>query len=171
MRIEQHYNLDRLNRNFDQFPHMQPSPKWMQVGFRKALEAAKLSKDPNRSVGASVMDADKRFSDGFNGFPKHIADAEELLKDRDRKRSLMVHAELNALNSARETKDCVMFVTAPCCHVCALEIVNRGIIAVYALAKEEGDFDTYDASFKTATETFRLGGVHYIIKPRSYVIL
>jgi deoxycytidylate deaminase len=161
MSVSRFYNEDRLSTNLALYQYMIPSEKWMQVGFRKAIEAAKLSKDPNRTVGASVMDSEKRFSDGFNGFPKHIIDAPELLNDRDRKRSLMVHAECNACDAAPQTRNCILFVTAPCCHVCALQIVNRGIIAVHALINEPGDFVAYEESFRIAKETFALGGVLY----------
>lgn len=170
MSLDHLHNEARLTRNLAIHQHMIPSQKWMRVGFTKALAAAELSKDPNRTVGAAVMDADKRFTDGFNGFPKHIIDSPELLLDRDRKRSLMVHGEINALDAAHTTRDCILFVTAPCCHVCALQIVNRGIIAVHCLKNEPGDFAAYAESFRLAQETFALGGVLYREYERKFVL-
>jgi len=121
--------------------------RWDDYFLRKALLTASMSKDPSTKVGAVLVGPDREVrSDGFNGFPRGIADTPERLADRDRRLSLIVHAELNAiLGAARAgtaTKGCSMYLVcqsingmiwgAPC-QRCAVEIIQAGVSEVVGL--------------------------------------
>lgn len=155
------YRTERMAANALAYPDvMTPPVKWMDRAFDQAERAASWSKDRYKTVGAVVL-RDKRLHVGFNGFPEHICDHEELLLDRDVRRSLTIHAERNALKTAGDCRNCAIFVTAPTCHECAAAIVDSGIIAVFCLKALEGDFHLYGESFALARQTYGLAGVHY----------
>lgn len=119
--------------------------KWDRYFINLALENAKMSKDPSTKVGAVIVGKNREVrSMGFNGFPRGIADTEERLNDRDKKLSLIVHGEMNAvLNAARggvSTSDCILYLAAtdssglvwggaPCIR-CTVEIIQSGIIEI-----------------------------------------
>jgi dCMP deaminase len=95
------------------------------------------SKDPRTKVGAVIIgEYDQVLSQGYNGFPRGLADTEERLHDRQLKNKLVVHAETNALYNALRNgvnlNNAVMYVYGlECCHECAKAIVQSGIRTVY----------------------------------------
>ena len=104
------------------------------------LELAKLvstwSKDPSTQVGAVVVDKEKRVvSLGYNGLPKNVQDSEERLNDRDLKLKLIIHAELNAIQFARQNLSGCTLYTHPFmpCSVCASHVIQSGITRVVSL--------------------------------------
>lgn len=120
------------------------SSKWDQYWLEDALHVARKSKDPSTRVGAVIVSHDNvKVSEGYNGFPRGIADTPERLNDRDMKLKLVVHGEVNAvLNAVRvgislryTTLYCVAYdaVTgsvwggAPCTR-CTVECIQAGII-------------------------------------------
>jgi len=98
------------------------------------MEMAKLvstwSKDPSTQCGAVIVDMRKRvISMGFNGFPQRIEDDYELLKDRDVKLQMILHAEQNALLFAnRDLSGCTIY-TYPyqMCSHCTAMAIQKGI--------------------------------------------
>lgn len=99
------------------------------------LDLAKLvsswSKDPAVKVGAAVRGSDNRvLSVGYNGFPAGIEDRENWLNDKDTKRMMTVHAEVNALMYMPAVNACsaTLYVTRPPCIECAKFIVAKGLI-------------------------------------------
>ncbi len=106
--------------------------KWDKRFMDMAKLVSTWSKDPHCKVGAVVVSHDKRQTAfGYNGLPRNIEDTIEILRDRNRKNKLIVHAELNALlNASFDTKGCKMYVTKfPCCN-CAQAIIQAGICSV-----------------------------------------
>tara|TARA_R110002167_G_scaffold280433_1_gene486032 strand:+ start:641 stop:1078 length:438 start_codon:yes stop_codon:yes gene_type:complete len=100
------------------------------------LEMAEListwSKDPSTKVGSVIVDEERRvLSMGYNGFPRGVDDDWKRYQDKDSKRMLVVHAELNAILTARHAFGAsTLYVTAPPCCECAKAIIQAGIIRV-----------------------------------------
>lgn len=113
--------------------------KWIGRFFTLAKFIATWSKDPEQQVGAVVVSPNMRkMSPGYNGFPHGIADTDERLNNKDIKRPLIVHAEINAMDSAQvDLTGWAIFITKPCCHTCALSIISRGITRIYMPPLEE----------------------------------
>lgn len=121
--------------------------KWDRHFISLALENARMSKDPATQAGAVIVGPDREVrSMGYNGLPRGIADTPQRLQDKDLKRSLIVHAEMNAiLNAARigvSTRGCTLYLAltdetgqvwggAPCTR-CTVEIIQAGITQVVA---------------------------------------
>lgn len=99
-----------------------------------AKHVAGWSKDPSSTVGAVIVRPDRTIcSVGFNGLPRGVEDHPERLLDRDKKLQYMVHAEANAILSAREPLNnysLYVWPFHPCCH-CAAAIVQSGIKEVH----------------------------------------
>lgn len=95
------------------------------------LELAALvgswSKDPSTKVGAVIVRPDRTIASlGYNGFPRGVSD---VYFDREHKLLRTVHAEMNAILSAREPlHGCTIYVTPLCpCSNCAAAIIQAGI--------------------------------------------
>lgn len=134
--------------------------------MRLAATAASMSRDPSTQVGAVIVRPDKTIaSTGFNGFPRGVDDSPARYEDRDLKYRLVVHAELNAIVSARTPLDgCVLYATLqPCCE-CAKAIVQAGIAAVVALPPFGDAAERWKTDHAYAALMFREAGVaHYIV--------
>ncbi len=109
---------------------------------RKFLEMAKLvsswSKDPSTKVGCVIADSDHaQLSEGFNGFPRGIAD-DDRLKQREIKLKLIVHAEANAIAAAARNGHRLMgataYVTFCPCPQCAALLIQAGIARVITVS-------------------------------------
>ncbi|WP_153559214.1 deoxycytidylate deaminase [Roseimaritima sediminicola] len=121
--------------------------KWDRHFITLALENARMSKDPATQAGAIIVGPDREVrSMGYNGLPRGIADTPERLENKELKRSLVVHAEMNAiLNAARigvSTRGCVLYLAltdesgevwgGPPCARCTVEIIQAGITEIVA---------------------------------------
>lgn len=129
--------------------------RWDKYYLDLALRNAQQSKDPDTQVGAVLvmMPDHEPVSIGFNGFPRGIDDHYERLIDKDIKRGLMVHAEMNAiLNAARlghRTKGCTLYFVAtdssgkvwggPPCTQCVLGAIQAGIVEVVSPPFKTGE--------------------------------
>lgn len=105
---------------------------WHARFYTLAQTIAKWSKDSDSQVGAVLVSPDRRnITVGYNGFPVKIADTDARLKDKELKRKLMIHAELNALHNAKvQVQGFTMYITKPPCSQCALSIVQARIATV-----------------------------------------
>ena len=106
---------------------------WDEYFMGVALVSAKRSKDTNTQVGACIINDDKRIIGiGYNGFPRGCDDdvfpwgkGNSYL---DNKYPYVVHAEANAiLNSTRNLKGSVLYVSLFPCNECAKLIIQSGI--------------------------------------------
>lgn len=90
------------------------------------------SKDPRTQVGAVIVRPDKTIAAaGYNGFPRAIEDMPELLNDRDAKYKRVIHAEMNAILTAKEPLTGYTLYTSLCpCERCAAHVVQAGITKV-----------------------------------------
>lgn len=122
---------------------------------------ASRSKDPSTKVGAVVLRPDGTIAaGGYNGFPRGVIDAEHLLADREEKYPRTIHAELNAILTAKERLDgCTIYVWPlhPCSQ-CAGAIIQAGIARV-VYATDERDSARWSSSFTIAEEMLLQAGV------------
>jgi len=109
--------------------------KWDLSYLVDAMVEARRSKDPSTKVGGIVVRPDlTTASRGYNGFPRRVADTEGRLTDRAIKLDLVVHAETNALLTAKEPlTGYTMYTTFPPCIRCAVSIIQAGIGRVVAI--------------------------------------
>lgn len=138
-----------------------PWEVWDRRFYRMAQEVSSWSKDPNRKVGALIIDADRRrMATGYNGFPRSIQDTAERLEDPEFKLAAMVHAEANALDNATfETRGCRMYVTRFPCLDCAKRILSKGI--TYLIVPEPPwDHPRWGESWRKSRDLLQLGGVN-----------
>ncbi|ARQ95299.1 deoxycytidylate deaminase [Bradyrhizobium phage BDU-MI-1] len=129
------------------------------LGVAKAV--ANASKDPSTKIGAIIVRPDRsEVSQGYNGFPKGIADTAERLNDRDQKLELVIHGEENALLKAHENvSGCTMYVWPLfSCAKCALKIIQSGITRVVSPPATQ---ERWKASYEKAMALYDEAGVAY----------
>lgn len=120
------------------------------------------SKDPSTQCGAVIVRPDKTIAaTGYNGFPRAIEDKPELLNDRAAKYARVIHAEMNAILTAKEplTGYTLYVSPMPCCERCAVHVVQAGIRRVVYPVPSEARKERWGDSFKLASEIFFEGGV------------
>jgi dCMP deaminase len=107
---------------------------WHDRFFEMARMVGSWSKDPSTQVGAVIVRPDRTIASvGYNGFPRGVEDTPHKLEDRPAKYLRTVHAEANAILSAREPlHGCTLYVTPlhPCAN-CAGLIIQAGIVSVH----------------------------------------
>lgn len=133
--------------------------KWDEFFMFSAAVAAQRSKDPCTQVGAVIVNRKNRIvSSGYNGFCDGISDdngkwRKDAKKESDNKYMYVVHAEVNAIVSAKtDCSGCTMYVTHHPCHDCAKIIVQSGITRV-VYGKMWGDGKSTNAVSSYILET------------------
>lgn len=122
---------------------------------------ASRSKDPGRRVGAIILRPDNTIaSAGYNGFPRNVRDDPNMLADKPTKLRRTVHAELNAILTAREPLHGYTIYVSPLhpCSQCAAAIIQAGIRKVVARICSDGG-EGWRESFAEASEMFAEAGV------------
>lgn len=103
------------------------------------------SKDPSTKTGAVIVDRDRRIiSTGYNGFPRGVTDSHSRLSDRAEKYKFVVHADANAVLTAKgDLSDCTIYVTPlpPCCE-CTKMIIQAGISRVVCRVFRDSAMET-----------------------------
>lgn len=139
--------------------------KWIARFSKLAKEVGSWSKDGSSQVGAVIVRSDKTIcSVGFNGFARGVDDCHERLANRDTKLMYTIHAELNAILSAKEPlKGYSLFVwpLQPCSQ-CAAAIIQSGISDVYCPYNDHVRYERWSESFKAALKMFDESGVRVI---------
>ena len=132
--------------------------KWDNRFLDLAALVGSWSKDPGTRVGAVIVRPDRTIASlGYNGFPRGVDDT---YQDREHKLLRTVHAEMNAILSAREPlQGCTIYVVPLCpCSNCAASIIQSGITRVVArtstVQREE-----WKASFSAGADMFKQAGV------------
>jgi dCMP deaminase len=105
------------------------SSDWDSWYMNLAHVVASKSKDPSTKVGAILVRPDNTIASvGYNGFPRGFDDDPSLLNDRATKLSLTIHAEMNAVLSAREpVKGYKIYTTLLTCDRCFVHLHQAGI--------------------------------------------
>ena len=123
--------LEKDNKNND--GPDQNNISWDQYYMAIATLVRERSKDPVTKVGACIVKDNKVISTGYNGFPIGISDytypwSKNSDKPTENKYFYVVHAELNAILSAKQSLDgCTLYVTKFPCNECAKAIIQSGI--------------------------------------------
>lgn len=138
-------------------------PSFLDAAFDEAALAARRSRDPSTKVGAAIYRPDNTLaSKGYNGFPRGVRDLDERYADRQKKYLFVVHAEMNALLTAREPLHGYILVsTAFPCASCAGAIIQAGIKQVYAPMPSADILQRWGESFEVAKTMFREAGVAF----------
>jgi dCMP deaminase len=110
---------------------------WDRKFIEMAVLVSSWSKDPSTKVGCVIADSDHaQLSEGFNGFPRGIAD-DQRLNVREMKYRLIVHAEANAIAAAARNghslKGATAYVTFSPCPQCAALLIQAGIVRVVTI--------------------------------------
>lgn len=105
-----------------------------------AYTARSRSEDQHFKVGACVIREDRTIAGlGYNGAPPKV---EVDWTDRDGRRGMVVHAEVNALRYIRPGEATTLYSTAMPCDWCLRMIASYGITRV--VYREAIDPTTYD---------------------------
>lgn len=145
--------------------------KWSSRFINLAAVVASWSKDPSSQVGAVIVRPDLTVASmGYNGLPRRVSDDSARLDDRNTKLRYTVHAELNAILSAREPLHGYSIFVWPFqpCSACAAAIIQSGISTVYCPpnpipSTRSADISTastrWTASFDAARAMFHEAGI------------
>lgn len=140
---------------------------WWDNYFLDLAEAAALpSKDPSTKVGAVIVRPDRTVASlGYNGFPRGVADTDERLNDRPTKYEMVVHAEPNAILSAREpVRGYTMYTTLFTCSGCAKLVIQAGIKRVISPTY---DIERWEKSLAMSKLLFAEAGVEFQLIDRA----
>lgn len=133
--------------------------KWDRYFFDLCEVNAAMSKDPSTQVGAVIVRPDNTVASmGWNGFPRGVLDLQERYDDRPTKYKMTVHAEANAILSAKEPLNGYRLYVSPLhpCADCAGMIIQSGISHIVTLSSDRPDWDEH---FAIAKQMFDEAGV------------
>jgi dCMP deaminase len=144
--------------------------KWDKRFLDMAKEVASWSKDPSRQIGAIAVDDDRRIlSQGYNGFPRGIADVDSRLQDREVKYKYVVHAEKNVIYNATyhgvSLAGSTVYVHGlPVCSECAKGLIQVGVKrVVMGIPLSFDDNNVWMKSFEDTKKMFNEVGVDFEI--------
>ena len=128
---------------------------WAHRFYEIARTVATWSKDPDRKVGAVLVDNRKRIrGTGYNGLPCGLDYWGDKVRADDH-----VHAEVNAiLNANGDVRGCALFTTTFPCTPCAAIIIQAGIQLVWAPPPEYGSSSWWHSQLH-AKSMFKDAGV------------
>lgn len=136
---------------------------WHVYFLRECRLISTRSKDPSTKCGATIVRPDKFIiSKGYNGFPKGMDDRPELYEDREYKYKFVMHAEENAILSARgaDLTGCVLYTypIPPCCR-CVRWVLQTGIS--WVIAPDAGDTAVWERhSIRESLQTLVQCGIN-----------
>lgn len=110
---------------------------WPKRYMSLAKEVASWSKDPSTKVGAvAVGSKGQVLSQGYNGFPRGIADSEHRYQIKVEKYKYVVHAEMNCIYNATyngvSLDGADMYIYGlPVCSECAKGIIQVGVKKIF----------------------------------------
>lgn len=102
--------------------------RWLEHFMQMCKLVSSMSKDPSTKVGSVIVRPDRTIaSTGYNGYPRGCNDND--YGNRDRKYQRIIHAEMNAILTAREPLNgYTLFVwPLPPCNRCIPHIIQSGI--------------------------------------------
>jgi dCMP deaminase len=141
------------------------SGKWQARLIKLAEEISTWSKDVTTQVGSVIVRPDRTIcSVGFNGFPRGVEDSQSAIANRDTKLLRTLHAEVNAVLSAKEPLNGYSLFVWPFqpCAQCAAIVIQAGIKNVYCPFNDHLAHERWRESFKTALQMFDEAGVRVI---------
>jgi dCMP deaminase len=139
--------------------------KWQARFLALTKEIASWSKDNGTKVGSVIVRPDRTIcSVGFNGFPRGIEDNPSAIANRDTKLLRTIHAELNAILSAKEPLNGYSIFVWPFqpCSQCAAAIIQSGIKVVYCPFTDHSSNERWSDSFMSALQMLDEANVRVI---------
>jgi len=142
--------------------------QWEDYFMSVALLSAQRSKDPNKQVGACIVNQENKIvSIGYNGMPMGCNDSEMPWCKSDPENKLnskylyVCHAEMNAIlnKNSSDVKNCRIYVTLFPCNECAKLIIQSGIKTVIFKTRTAGK--KYFVSFEATQKLFEMAGVEF----------
>jgi len=136
--------------------------KWHLRFLDLSNTIAEWSRDPSTKVGAVIVRPDKTIASvGYNGLARGVEDTDERLNNRELKYPLTMHAELNAILSAREPlAGYTMYTSMHPCTSCASAMIQAGVGRVVTRAGKYPD--RWAESFSMARTIFREAGIEFL---------
>jgi dCMP deaminase len=134
--------------------------KWEKRFIEMARLVSGWSKDPSTKVGAVIVRPDKTIASvGYNGIARGVKDEDRRIQNREQKLLYTVHAEQNAVLSAKEPLNgysLYIWNIHPCAQ-CAASIIQTGIRNVFlpVNGKNEKVNQRWVDSFEAAEIMFR----------------
>jgi dCMP deaminase len=142
--------------------------------LRAALKIATLSRDPSDKVGCVVYKDNGRtfVSAGYNNFPMGVKETKERLLDKEFKRSVMIHAEMDAIfNAKRSLQKSTFFITHSPCAACASSIINAKVSQVVTIEYENNPLSEYwDKSIQIGRLIMEEAGIKCMTIPYEKII-
>jgi dCMP deaminase len=139
--------------------------KWQARFLALTKEIASWSKDNGTKVGSVIVRPDRTIcSVGFNGFPRGVEDNPSAIANRDTKLLRTIHAELNAILSAKEPLNGYSIFVWPFqpCSQCAAAIIQSGIKVVYCPFTDHSSNERWSDSFMSALQMLDEANVRVI---------
>lgn len=136
--------------------------------LQMAAKISTKSKDPSTKTGAVIVRPDNSVcSTGYNGFPRKMADREEMYNIREEKYSRIIHCEMNAVLFARERVDGYTLYTWPfiSCDRCFVHMVQAGITRFVAPEATEDQLSRWGPAFNRVREYAKEMNVELIEVP------
>lgn len=135
---------------------------WDQRFLAMARMVAGFSKDPSTKVGAVAVRERRILASGYNGFPAHVGDDLERLKNRDIRLMMTVHAEANIIAFAARHGVCLAGASVyvwplMTCHQCAAQLIQAGAIKI--VVPDFVEPLRWQESFQAAKQMFCEAGV------------
>ena len=124
--------------------------KWDLRFLDLADTVATWSKDPSTQVGAVIVRPNNTIvSMGYNGFPRGFPDIPAYYEDRPTKYSLIVHAEANAVVSAKcDLAGFTIYCSMIPCSECMKLITQAGITRWVSWAPSDEQQARWGTSFE-----------------------
>ena len=136
---------------------------WHDRFFALADMVGSWSKDPSTKVGAVIIRPDRTIASvGYNGFPRGVYDGPEVYENRSRKLLRTVHAEANAILSAREPLHGYSLYVTPLhpCANCTGLIIQSGIQQVKYKARARA-LSNWEDHAEEMFQMFKDAGIFY----------
>lgn len=127
--------------------------------------AERRSKDPSTKCGAVVARGRELVSAGYNGFARGVRDLPARYEDREVKYRLVVHAEVNAILTARRDLTGCTLYTWPFmpCSSCAAMVIQAGVARVVAPRLPEDKEARWGESIAWSMMQFSEAGVEVVL--------
>lgn len=146
-------------------PEPETRISWDDYFLGMAEYVGSRSKDPSTKVGCVLVRPDRTVvSMGYNGFPRGCDDGAALYADKPTKYRRVVHAEANAILTAREPLAGVTAYIAPLCPCasCAGLLIQAGVKRiVFRMVKVR---DEWTDSFAESERMCAEAGVEFSFK-------
>lgn len=141
--------------------------KWTKRFMERAALISTWSKDPSTQCGAIIVDDRNHvISEGYNGFPRGVADTQARYADRTVKLKMVLHAELNAILSvddrSRLNGATIYVHPMPPCGQCAAAIVQVGIKRVITIKPTPEQIERWVDDFTAMENMFQEASVDLV---------